>query len=125
LRAVGLSANGTVEDFEVTCIDPLTIRLSREGIEEGVAPIRSGYKDVATPFEGELCDCNDLNGDGYMDLTLKFPVTALVETLGLDEVAGETIPLTLTGNLKEEEGGTAITGQDCVQILEKGYRRRM
>ena len=106
------------EDFDVTKIDPLTILLSREGVEEGVAPIRSDYEDVATPFEGELCDCHNLNGDGYLDLTLKFETQLLVETLGLGEVAGETIPLTLTGNLRETEDGTPIEGKDCVLILD-------
>ena len=106
------------EDFDVTMIDPLTILLSREGVEEGVAPIRSDYEDVATPFEGELCNCHDLNGDGYPDLTLKFETQVLVETLGLGEVAGETIPLTLTGNLRETANGTPIEGEDCVLVLD-------
>ena len=83
-----------------------------------MAPLRWSYEDVATPFEGELCDCHDLNGDGYMDLTLKFKNQELVENLTLDNLAGNTIPLSLIGNLKEEEGGTPIVGQDCVWILE-------
>lgn len=102
------------EEFDVTTIDPVTIRLSPEGIEEGVSPIRWSYKDVATPFEGVLCDCHDLNGDGYLDLTLKFKTQELVETLYLDEFAEQTIPLILTGNLKEGEGGTPIRGVDCI-----------
>jgi len=100
------------EDFDVTKIDPRTIILSQEGIEEGVAPIRWNLEDVATPFEGELCDCPDLNGDGYLDLTLKFNTQELVEALFLEEVEGQTIPLILTGNLKEEEGETPIRDSD-------------
>lgn len=107
------------EEFDVTTIDPMTILLSRQEIEGGVTPIRWSYEDVATPFEGELCGCHDLNGDGYLDLTLKFKTQELVEQLELNQVAGQTIPLTLTGNLKEEEGSTLITGEDCVWILEK------
>lgn len=107
------------EEFDVTIIDPSTIRLVVEGVEEGVAPLRWDWEDVATPFQGELCDCHDLNGDGYMDLTLKFKTQELAEELELDTHAGETIPLTLTGNLKEEEGSTPIYSQDCVWILEK------
>ena len=106
------------EEFDVTTIDPLTILLSREEVEEGVAPIRSDYEDVATPFEGELCDCHDLNGDGYEDLTLKFKTQELVETLGLAEVAGDEIPLTLTGELRENKGGKPIKGQDCIWVLK-------
>jgi hypothetical protein len=108
------------EDFHVEAIDPETILLSREGIEEGVAPIRSDYEDVATPFEGELCGCHDRNGDGYLDLTLKFETQELIEQLELNEVAGETISLTLSGNLKEEEGGNPVAGEDCVWVLKQG-----
>ena len=106
------------EEFDVTTIDPLTILLSREEVEEGVAPIRSDYEDVATPFDGELCDCHDLNGDGYADLTLKFKTQELVATIGLEEVAGEIIPLTLTGELRENEGGRPIEGEDCIWVLK-------
>ena len=109
------------EDFDVTTIDPSSIRLTRELVDDCyVRPIRWSYEDVATPFEGELCDCHDLNGDGCMDLTLKFDTQELVIYLALEEVAGETIPLTLTGNLKEEAGGTPITGEDCLRILNPG-----
>ena len=107
------------EEFDVTTIDPESIQLNRscEGCV-GVAPIRWSYEDVATPFTGELCDCHDLNGDGYIDLTLKFENQELVETLKLIDEAGNTIPLTLTGNLKEEDGGTPIEGKDCILVLE-------
>lgn len=69
---------------------------------------------MATPFEGELCECHDLNGDGYLDLSLKFKAREVVESLELSAVVGETIPLTLTGSL---EGGQLIMGQDCVWIF--------
>ncbi|MCK5509695.1 MAG: YncE family protein [Desulfobacterales bacterium] len=104
------------EEFDVASIDPATIRLSKEGVEGEVAPLRWSYEDVATPFEGELCDCSDLNGDGYMDLTLKFKAQDVVDTLELDDNVGETIPLTLKGNLVGAEEGTPIQGQDCVWI---------
>lgn len=106
------------EDFHVEAIDPEAILLSREGIEEGIAPIRYSYEDVATPFEGELCGCHDRNGDGYMDLTLKFETQELIEQLELNEVAGETISLSLSGNLKEEEGGNPVAGEDCIWVLK-------
>jgi len=38
------------------------------------------------------------------------------------EVAGQTIPLTITGNLKDEYGNTQIKGQDCVKIKVKKLR---
>ena len=106
------------EEFDVTTIDPSSIQIKLDPEVEGVSPLRWSYEDVATPFEGELCDCHDLNGDGYMDLTLKFDTQDVV-AMNLLTLGGETIPLTITGNLKEEEGGTAIEGQDCVLVLEK------
>ena len=54
---------------------------------------------------------------GCLDLTLKFDTPELVEKLKLDEVAGETIPLTLTGNLLEELNDTPIRGEDCIRVL--------
>lgn len=105
------------EDFDVTTIDPATIKLTREGIEEGVSPIRWSYEDVATPYTGEPGGGHDLNGDGYLDLTLKFSIHEVETTLGLDAFKGQTIPLIITGNLYEEHGGTPIRGEDYVWIL--------
>jgi hypothetical protein len=105
------------EDFDVTTVDPATIRLTREGYEDGVSPLRWSYEDVATPFEGELCECHDLNGDGYMDLTLKFKTQEIKDTLDLNDEAGNTIPLLVTGNLMEEADGTPIEGSDCIWVL--------
>jgi hypothetical protein len=106
------------EVFDVTNIDPATVKLNREGVETGISPLRWSYEDVATPFEGELCDCHDLGQDGYDDLTLKFNVPELVAELELNDVAAETIPLILTGNLKEEFDRTYFRSEDCVWILE-------
>jgi len=78
---------------------------------------------VATPFDGELCDCHEFEGDGYLDLTLKFDTSELVQTLNLNKVAGETISLLLTGKLKEEYGGSPIEGQDCVRVLRQGKKK--
>jgi hypothetical protein len=75
---------------------------------------------VATPFEGELCDCHDLNGDGWMDLALKFKTQEVKRTLELGDEVGNTIPLLVTGKLKENAGGTPIEGLDCVWVLRKG-----
>jgi hypothetical protein len=106
-------------DFDVTTIDPETILLTREGYEDvGVSPLRWSYEDVATPYIGEEeCGCHDLNGDGIMDLSLKFKKQEIVNTLELENVEGETIPLIITGNLKEDEGGTPIIGKDCIWVL--------
>lgn len=105
------------ESLDVTIIDPETILLTWDGSDGGIRPVRWSFEDVATPFEGELCECHELRGDGYADLTLKFDMEELVGGLGLEECSGETVELTLVGSLKEEHGGTPIEGRDCVRIL--------
>ena len=110
------------EEFDASMIDPDSIRLSREGVDGEVAPLRWSGADVATPFEGELCECHEITGDGIMDLALKFGNQEVFNVLKLDELFGNTIPLTITGNLKEEFGGTPIRGEDCVKVLNMGRR---
>ncbi|HOV81877.1 MAG TPA: hypothetical protein PLQ01_04255 [Methanothrix sp.] len=100
-------------DFNVSEIDPSSVTMSRTGVEYVVSPsIRWSLEDVATPF----CACHDLNGDGILDIVLKFEAQALVGTLELDKAAGAGIPLTLTGRLNEASGGDQIQGQDCVRV---------
>lgn len=108
--------------FDVTTIDPDTIRLSREGVEGEVAPIRASYGDVTTSTGSPMVACHELEGDGYADLKLKFRTQQLVEVLKLREVAGQSVQLTLTGTLKEEFGGTPIEGQDYVKVLKTGKK---
>ena len=45
------------EALDVMMIDPSTIRLTREGVDGEVAPIRVHYADVATPMQCELTAC--------------------------------------------------------------------
>jgi hypothetical protein len=106
------------EDFDVSQIDPATVRLGN------VTPLRWAMKDVATPYEpytgkADAFDCTTEGPDGFMDLTLKFKMQEVVADLG--EVSdGDVLVLQLTGNLKEEFGGTEIVGEDVVVILKKG-----
>ena len=88
------------EEFDVTSIDPDSLRLTREGINDGVAPIRYNITDGVTP--------------SHADMLLKFRVPEVVETLMLNELAGQTIPLVLTGQTAD---GTSIRGQDFVLLL--------
>lgn len=98
------------EDLDVTTIDVASIQL------EGVAPIRSSYEDVATPVaDGQDCECTEEGPDGFLDLTLKFKKTEVIAALG-EVQDGNLVPLTLTGMLREEFGGTPIEGSDCVRI---------
>ncbi len=114
----GKSKGGTA-GFDVRSVDPATIRLTREGYAVGVAPLRWSYEDVATPFEGELCDCHEAGPDGYEDLTLKFKDQEVWDTLDLGVEGGSSIPLLVTGTLGADAGGTPITGSDCVRVLAR------
>jgi hypothetical protein len=90
---------GTVE-FDPRSIDPDSLRLTREGIDAGVAPINYNFTDGVQPTHG--------------DMLLKFKVPVVVETLMLNELAGQTVPLMLTG---ETVDGIPISGQDFVLLL--------
>jgi hypothetical protein len=103
--------------FDVTDIDIATIRLA------GVAPLRSGLEDVATPLDdGDDCDCNEEGADGFTDLTLKFSTTEIVDAFvfalgekeyGPKNAEPDILVLTLTGELLD---GTPIEGSDCVVL---------
>lgn len=109
------------EAFDVTTIDPVTVELYY-GQLGGVPPIRWAYDDVATPYTGGPCSGHDLLGDGYPDLVLKYDNQEIVDTFGLDNV-GETVPLTIKGQLHEEYSGTPIVGNDCVLIRKIKFFR--
>lgn len=111
------------EDFDVTQVDPASIVLTMEGLEVGVAPLRWSPEDVATPYTGEedgCYACTEEGPDGYLDLTLKFKMQEVIETLGLDEFNdGDCVMLKLTGNLTEDFGSTPFSGEDVIRIIEK------
>lgn len=97
---------GTAE-FDLSSVDPASVRL------EGVAPLRWNLEDVGTPVRPkDECDCTELEGDGNIDLTLKFKTQELVDALGPLTTGGELV-LTVTGALTD---GTPFEGRDCVVI---------
>jgi hypothetical protein len=104
-------------DLDVTAINATTIKLTLPGLDDGVSPIRWNYEDVATPWTGELGGGHALGGDGYLDLTLKFSTQEVGTALGLDAFLNQKIPLVITGNLNDADGGTPFVGQDYVWIL--------
>jgi hypothetical protein len=116
---------GTV-DLDVTMIDVSSVRLSRaDGVGGPVAPNEgppgphSTFEDVATPFEGEACDCHDLSGDGIVDLVLKFRTDAVGDALLLDDLDhGDEIELVVTGSLFG--GAEFTTAGDCILIVPPG-----
>ena len=74
--------------------------------------------DVATPFDGEPCNCHDLGSDGIDDLSMKFSRSALIEGLELADLDGGTmVELVVSGNLVD---GTAFTASDCIKIVPPG-----
>ena len=112
-------------DFDVTAVDPATIRLA------GVAPLRSALEDVSTPFEPftgktDALACVALGPDGHPDMTLKFDsreiLKAIQESLGREPEDGEALILALTGTLKGTAGGNQIQGEDVVVIFKKGKK---
>jgi hypothetical protein len=107
------------EALDVMAIDPSTIRLTREGVDGEVTPIRGHYADVATPLQCELPACGESLGDGYTDLMLKFRTQEIVKALNLWDAAGERVTLTLSASLKEELGGTDLSAQDDIKVLGK------
>jgi hypothetical protein len=102
------------EAFDVTQIDVTTLAL--EGPDGAAYPIWNRLGDVATPFEGELCDCHELGADGFTDLKLQFMRPDVTAILGsVDD--GDMIQLTLTGDLVD---GTEFEASDCIWVLKKG-----
>jgi hypothetical protein len=99
-------------DFDVTTIDPDSIRL------EGVEPVRSSYEDVATPVSDsqDECACTTQGADGYLDLTLKFDAQEIVDALG-EAADRASLPLKLTGM---DAQGRRIEGTDCVVVMITG-----
>lgn len=99
------------DKFDVRDIDLSTISL------EGVAPIRSHYKDETSPvIDEQECECHPQKKDGVLDLTMKFDINQIVDALGSVQDGQEWI-LYLTGNLQD---GTVIEGSDCILIKKEG-----
>jgi hypothetical protein len=106
-------------DFDVDTVDLATVRIARMG--GGVAPNEgppgphSVIEDVATPFEGETCDCDDLGGDMIPDLMMFFQSELLTPALGLGQApGGSMVELTVTGMLLD---GTPFFATDCVRVV--------
>jgi hypothetical protein len=97
-------------DFDVTEIDPASIRLA------GVPALRSGFEDVAGPADGDTCECGELGPDGFVDMTVKFKTQEIVLAIPDEITKGAQLVLTLDATLNS---GVPITGQDCVVVVGK------
>jgi subtilisin-like proprotein convertase family protein len=109
-------------DFDVTEVDISSIVISRAdgvggsvGPNEGPPGPHTVVSDVGTPFDGDLCDCHELEGDGIMDLNMKFRTQDVVDALMLDGLApGDDVELVISGVLMD---GTEFEGSDCVRLV--------
>jgi hypothetical protein len=112
-------------DFDVSQIDPASIRLSipeanLEDSMQSVTALREGLDDVGY--------CNAQEPDGFQDLKVKFDTQELVATLehslGVALEDGQMLVIQLSGNLYEEYGGTQIIGKDSVAVLAKTKQKK-
>ena len=113
------------ECFDLTEIDLTTIQLLRaDGVGGSVAPNEgppgphSEFEDAATPFDGQPCDCHELEGDGIADLSMKFKTDNVVAALQLNDLpAGDLVELVVSGALLD---GTAFSASDCIRLVPPG-----
>ena len=105
-------------------VDLTSIELYRaDGVAGRVTPLEGPHgphsiiEDVGTIFEGDLCDCHDLRGDGFDDLSMKFSKSKVVEILELNDLeAGSYVELVVSGYLLD---GTAFLAPDCVLLVPR------
>ena len=98
--------------FDVTTIDPASVRAAGD-----VAPLRWAYEDVATPYVGGAGGCTTIEGDGIMDLTLKYDALEIAGALDLGSHGGEMMPLSFHGSLMNSD--TVVQGEDWLRVLDK------
>ena len=105
------------KEFEVTRIDPDTIRL-----EGKVSPLGWVLKDVSRPntkTAKEACsNCTKSGPDGYVDLVMNFSIPEIVSALGNIAKGTTCRNVILQGQLKKEFGETLIRGNDYVKITK-------
>jgi hypothetical protein len=107
--------------LDVSSIDLSSISLARaDGVGGSVEPNegppgpRSRLEDTGTPFDGDLCDCHDLEGDGIIDLSMKFRTQLLVSELELESLSsGDEVEIIVRGSLID---GSPFEGRDCIVI---------
>jgi hypothetical protein len=113
------------EDFDVTEIDLSSVTISRaDGTGESVGPNEgppgphSVFEDVGTPFEGAVCDCHEAEGDGILDLSMKFKTRDVADLLPVDDPNGALVELVVSGTLLD--GTPFASSSDCVRLVPPG-----
>jgi hypothetical protein len=97
-------------DFDVTQIDPSTVKLN------GVAAQHYNIEDTATPPVDSSCTTE--GADGFADLVLMFDAQEILQTINASD--DDVLALKIRGYLTEEVGRTAIRGSDEILFLDRG-----
>ncbi|UCD29721.1 MAG: hypothetical protein JSV03_04350 [Planctomycetota bacterium] len=97
-------------------LDVSEIEVDSISIAGTVFPVKSpSIEDVGTPFDGEECECHELEGDDIDDLVLHFSKREVMLALGLNEMEpGAIVPITVEGSL---QNGISLTATDCVKLV--------
>lgn len=111
--------------FDVHTINLSTVVMSRaDGVggvvhpHEGPPGPHSVFEDTGTPFDGEECECSSAEGDGIVDLSMKFKSQEMVSAMQLNDLpSGSLVTLRVTGQLND---GTAFTSSDCIRLVPPG-----
>ena len=103
-------------EFSVRDIDRRSVRLQTSDSGGSVVPLRSFFRDIATPLPSESCECHNPVSDGIEDLIFNFDLTEIIEALNLLSFPNQTIRLKLIGRMVENGGPADFIGVDCVQI---------
>jgi hypothetical protein len=105
------------ETYDVTQIDPSTVRL------QGVEPLRDAIEDAS--------HCNAEEGDGELDLTLKFDTQKLAAAIEDSLLAegktlndGDMVALHLTGNLYDDTQIKERKDSVWVTVLVRDKKRK-
>ncbi len=119
-RPIPMAVVGT-DAFDVMHVDADSLVLTRaDGVGGSVRPVmrKPGrgitIKDVATPFDGDLCGCHKRHGDGIDDLVARFSMGDMADILQFDSARkGELIMLAVSGLLLD---GDPFEASDCILI---------
>jgi hypothetical protein len=127
-NSLGVKKKGTVavaiagaDDFDVSAIEVSSVSIVRVGGAGRLRPTIARIADCATAYQGALCGCHSLAGDGRPDLLLSFGAQELASALGLSALPrGGPITLTVRGRLRTTGPAEAFVASDCISLVPSG-----